>query len=130
MKRGTAWAGRVFFILPGALLAERGIRLDLCPTSNIQAGLYKDYADFPVATLFRRGVPLSISTDSPVISGLTLSEEYHRTALAGRLGPAELWDINLSSLDDIFAEDAVKQALRKEFCAWARGVSELCRSAK
>ncbi|MDR2296098.1 MAG: adenosine deaminase family protein [Clostridiales Family XIII bacterium] len=108
-----------------ALLAERGIRLDLCPTSNIQAGLYKDYADFPIATLFRRGVPLSISTDSPVISGLTLSEEYHGTALAGRLGPAELWAINLSSLDDIFAEDAVKRALKDEFRAWARGVPEL-----
>jgi adenosine deaminase len=112
-----------------ALLAERGIRLDLCPASNIQAGLYRDYADFPIATLFDRGVPLSISTDSPVISGLTLSEEYHRMALAGRLGPAELWEINLSSLDDIFAEDAVKHALRKEFRRWARGVSELCRVA-
>jgi adenosine deaminase len=60
------------------------------------------------------------------ISGLTLSEEYHRTALAGRLGPAELWEINLSSLDGIFAEDAVKRALKEEFRAWARGVSELC----
>ncbi|MDR2771269.1 MAG: adenosine deaminase family protein [Clostridiales Family XIII bacterium] len=108
------------------LLAERGIRLDLCPTSNIQAGLYRDYADFPVATLFRRGVPVSISTDSPVISGLSLSEEYHRTASAGQLGLADLWAINLSSLDNIFAEDSVKCALKEEFRAWARGVSELC----
>ncbi|MDR2355517.1 MAG: adenosine deaminase family protein [Clostridiales Family XIII bacterium] len=112
-----------------ALLAERGIRLDLCPTSNIQAGLYADYADFPVATLFRRGVPVSISTDSPVISGLTLSEEYYRTAAGGRLGPAELWAINLASLDSIFAEDAVKRALKAEFRAWAHGVSELCPDA-
>jgi adenosine deaminase len=111
------------------LLADRSIRLDLCPTSNIQAGLYKDYADFPVATLFRRGVSVSISTDSPVISGLSLSEEYCRTASAGRLGPAELWAINLSSLDSIFAEEVVKRALKEEFRAWARGVSEFGCSA-
>jgi adenosine deaminase len=106
------------------LLRERDIQLDLCPTSNIQAGLYADYADFPIATLHSRGVPLSISTDSPVISGLSLSEEYHRTALAGRLDPARLWAINLASLDRIFAEDAVKRALKDEFRAWARGVFE------
>jgi adenosine deaminase len=111
------------------LLRERNIRLDLCPASNIQAGLYKDYADFPVAALCRRGVPVSISTDSPVISGLSLSEEYHRTS-AGGLGPAELWAINLASLDSIFAEDAVKRALKKEFCAWARGISELSQATE
>jgi adenosine deaminase len=109
------------------LLAERNIGLDLCPTSNIQAGLYADHADFPVAMLHERGVPVSISTDSPVISGRTLSEEYRLTALAGRLSPAELWQINLSSVDRIFADESVKRALREEFRAWARGVAELGR---
>jgi adenosine deaminase len=107
------------------LLAERGVQLDLCPTSNIQAGLYKDYAEFPAATLRRRGVPISISTDSPVVSGLSLSEEYHRMARAGRLSAAELWKINLDSLDHIFAEQSVKSALKAEFRAWAAGIAEL-----
>jgi adenosine deaminase len=110
------------------LLREQNIGLDLCPTSNIQAGLYADYADFPVATLYERGVPVSVSTDSPVVSGLSLSEEYHRVALAGRLTPAELWRINLASVDRIFAEETVKRSLREEFRAWARGVVELCDS--
>jgi adenosine deaminase len=107
------------------LLKERDICLDLCPTSNIQAGLYADHADFPIATLHGRGVPVSVSTDSPVISGLTLSEEYRRVALAGRLSPAELWRINLASADRIFAEESVKRSLREEFRAWACGIAEL-----
>jgi adenosine deaminase len=107
------------------LLAERGVRLDLCPTSNIQAGLYKDYTDFPAAALHARGVPISISTDSPIVSGLSLSEEYHRMARAGRFSAAELWKINLTSLDHIFADDSVKNALREEFRAWAEDVAEL-----
>jgi adenosine deaminase len=107
------------------LLSERDIQLDLCPTSNIQAGLYRDYADFPLAALFERGVPVSVSTDSPVISGRTLSEEYFQIALAGRLSPADLWRINLRSLEHIFAPEPVKRKLRAEFAAWARAVPEL-----
>jgi adenosine deaminase len=107
------------------LLAERGVRLDLCPTSNIQAGLYRDYAEFPAAILHARGVPISISTDSPVVSGLSLSEEYHRMARAGRLSATELWKINLASLDHIFADESVKSALKEEFRAWARDIAEL-----
>jgi adenosine deaminase len=108
------------------LLAERGIQLDLCPTSNIQAGLYKDYAEFPAAILHKRGVPISISTDSPVVSGLTLSEEYHRAATQGRLSAADLWKINLNSIDRVFADDSVKNALKEEFLSWAKDISELC----
>jgi adenosine deaminase len=108
------------------LLTERGIQLDLCPTSNIQAGIYRDYAEFPAAALYERGVPISISTDSPVVSGLTLSEEYHRMALYGGLSPADIWRINLSSADRVFADDSAKTALREELLSWAEGVPELC----
>lgn len=107
------------------LLSERGIQLDLCPTSNIQAGLYKDYTEFPAAALHKRGVPISISTDSPVISGLSLSEEYHRMAIQGRLSAADIWKINLNSSDRAFADDSVKTALKEEFLSWAKDVSEL-----
>ncbi|MDR3294651.1 MAG: adenosine deaminase [Clostridiales Family XIII bacterium] len=107
------------------LLRERGIQLDLCPNSNIQAGLYRDFSDFPLAELYHRGVPVSISTDSPVISGLSLSEEYYRLALAGGLTPAELWQVNLRAVARIFAPEAVKRELTESFLAWARGISEL-----
>jgi adenosine deaminase len=108
------------------LLAERDVQLDLCPTSNIQAGLYANYAEFPAAALYARGVPIGISTDSPVVSGLTLSEEYYGLARAGRLSPADLWKINLASIEHIFADARVKAELREEFLSWSNGVSELC----
>jgi adenosine deaminase len=60
-----------------------------------------------------------------VVSGISLSEEYHRLALAGRLSAAELWEINLASLDHIFADDSVKRKLREEFEAWVRDIAEL-----
>jgi hypothetical protein len=47
-------------------------------------------------------------------------------ARAGRLSPADLWKINLVSLDRIFADESVKSELREEFLSWAKGVPELC----
>ncbi|MDR1571425.1 MAG: hypothetical protein LBS32_02760 [Clostridiales Family XIII bacterium] len=107
------------------LLRDSGIQLDLCPTSNIQAGLYSGYRAFPLMALRGMGVPVSISTDSPVISGLSLSEEYFMMSSLGGVAPAELWAINLASLEHIFAPESVKAGLRAEFAEWARGVGEL-----
>jgi adenosine deaminase len=101
------------------MLAERGVQLDLCPTSNIQAGLYSEYKDFPLKILWDRGVPVSVSTDSPVISGKTLSEEYFELAASGQVTPYELWRINLNAIEHIFAPESIKQKLRDEFTAWA-----------
>src|SRR6185312_9076810 len=41
-----------------AELADRGITLDLCPTSNWQAGTHPALADHPIARLARGGVPV------------------------------------------------------------------------
>jgi len=69
-----------------AELAERGIVLDVCPTSNIRLG-YATAADHPLSRLAAAGVACSISTDDPAMFDTDLSREY---ALAARLGvPAE-----------------------------------------
>ena len=57
-------------------LIARGVTLDLCPTSNVQASIYPSLADFPLARLLRAGVPVTLSTDDRTVSGLTLVEEY------------------------------------------------------
>jgi adenosine deaminase len=106
-------------------LAGKGIQLDLCPTSNIQAGLYRSYMEFPLKALHERGVPLSISTDSPVISGRTLSEEYCAIAENCQMPFRALWQINLASIERIFAPEEVKRRLRDEFRQWAASRPEL-----
>ena len=108
-----------------ALLRERDIMLDLCPTSNIQAGLYPDHARYPLATLLRRGVLVSISTDSPCLSGVALSGEYARTARGCGLTAAQLWRVNRMALCHSFAPAALRERLLAEFDGWARPMTEL-----
>jgi adenosine deaminase len=65
-------------------LAELGIPLEVCPTSNLRTGIYNSYHEHPVAALFDAGVPITINTDDPTFFQTTLVDEYlhvHSTGL-------------------------------------------------
>jgi adenosine deaminase len=106
-------------------LARRRIALDLCPTSNVQAGIVASRAAHPLAVLHRRGVPVTLSTDDLTVSDVTLSEEYEAAVSEIGLGVEELWAINRASLGFAFADDLTIARLGAEFDAWAAGVPEV-----
>ncbi len=56
-------------------LAELGVPLEVCPTSNVRTGVYSALRDHPVRALYEAGVPLTISTDDPTFFGVTLDDE-------------------------------------------------------
>ena len=66
------------------LLRARDVTLDLCPTSNVQAGIVPDLASHPIAALHRAGVSVTLSTDDRTVTGTSLTEEMARTAEGGR----------------------------------------------
>jgi adenosine deaminase len=106
-------------------LRARGICLDLCPTSNVQAGIVPSLADHPLARLHRAGVPVTLSTDDTTVSDLSLSDEYARALTQVGLTLPELWSIDRRALDVAFADQATLGPLRGSFDAWAAGVPEL-----
>ena len=58
------------------LLAERGIPLEVCPTSNVQTSTVPDYRSHPLPALLARGLAVTLNTDDPSISGIDLAHEY------------------------------------------------------
>src|SRR5204863_9587205 len=64
-------------------LAERGIVLDVCPTSNLRTGVVPDLAAHPLPELRAAGVRCSISTDDPAMFGTDLGREYEAAASLG-----------------------------------------------
>ena len=111
-----------------ALMAEliaRGVTLDLCPTSNVQAGTVASFADHPLAALLRRGVPVTINTDDTTISDVTLSEEWLSCISELGLTLPELWACNLHALEVAFVDQPTRSSLRGQFEAWARRIPEL-----
>lgn len=74
-------------------LAERGVALDLCPTSNVCLGVVPDLASHPLPRLLRAGVAVTVNSDDPTLFGPSLSEEIE--LLEGPLGlrPEEVREV-------------------------------------
>ncbi|GIO11916.1 adenosine deaminase [Cohnella xylanilytica] len=66
------------------LVRERGIPLELCPTSNIQTKAVSGWDDYPIRDYFDRGIRVTIHTDNPTVSGTSMTRECR--ALAERFG--------------------------------------------
>jgi adenosine deaminase len=108
-------------------LRARAVTLDLCPTSNWQAGTVASLAAHPLARLHRAGVPVTLSTDDTTVSDLSLSDEYERAVTEIGLTLPELWAIDRHALDAAFAEPDAIRPIASEFDVWAEGRSELAR---
>lgn len=110
------------------LLRARGVTLDLCPTSNVQAGIVASLADHPLAALHRAGVSVTISTDDRTVTGVTLSEEMARTAAAQELTSHELAEIAMNAYARAFAAPAalapIRAAAARAWDAW-RGATDI-----
>ena len=79
-------------------LANAGVRLNMCPTSNLKLGRVERLAAHPIRTLRDAGVRVTINTDDPLIFGCTLSGEFLALHEAGVLTAAELDAIRLEAL--------------------------------
>jgi len=106
-----------------ATLRDRDVTLDLCPTSNVQAGLVPDLSSHPLARLHRAGVSVTCSTDDPVVSNTTLSEELARTAVALGLSRVELATVATNAFRRGFVADDERAGrlaeAQRDWAAWA-----------
>ena len=103
----------------------RGVTLDLCPTSNWQAGIVPSVAEHPLARLHRVGVPVTLNTDDTTVSDITLSEEYVNAVETIGLTLPELWAIDRHALDVAFADEATLTPIRGAFAAWGAAIPDL-----
>jgi adenosine deaminase len=56
---------------------ERGTAFEVCVTSNYQSGVVRSLETHPLMTMLEGGANVTINTDDPSISRITLSHEYH-----------------------------------------------------
>jgi adenosine deaminase len=55
---------------------ERGITFEVCITSNYQSGVVADLHEHPLNNMIAAGLNVTINTDDPSISQISLSDEY------------------------------------------------------
>jgi adenosine deaminase len=57
-------------------IRERGIGIESCPTSNVQTSVVPGYAQHPLKTFVDQGLLVTLNTDDPGISDITLQHEF------------------------------------------------------
>lgn len=93
-------------------LATRGITLDVALTSNTQTGAAPSLRGHQIHALLAAGVPVTINTDDPRVSDVTLSQE-HRTAVTDvGLTPDQLRTVAEQSLRAAFTDLGTVEAWR------------------
>ncbi len=99
-------------------LIDRGIVLEICPTSNVQSGVVEDWPLHPLSRLFRQGVMTTINTDDPVVSGITLTNEMSRAVEHMAFSMSDVRQNILNAARSAFLPDAERQRLVRRFESW------------
>lgn len=93
------------------LIAERGIALEVCPTSNVQTQTVSGYENHPLPQLLRRGLLVTLNTDDPGISAIDLPHEYRIAHDRLGLTTEELRTLQAHALSAAFIDEATRAAL-------------------
>ncbi len=100
-------------------VAELGIPLEMCPTSNLQiSGFMTSYADSPLARYIDLGIPVTISTDNRLMSQVDLSHEFTAIAKAFKFGRESIQSLVTNSVQAAFLPDDRKERLQQRVDAF------------
>lgn len=94
-----------------AELAERGIVLECCPTSNVVLGVFPAYEQHPLPRLVEAGVRVTLGSDDPPYFGASVGGEYEICRERFGFDDAALRDITRTAIGAAFCEEGLKQRL-------------------
>jgi adenosine deaminase len=97
-----------------ALARERGIPFEVCVTSNYQTGVAPSLHNHPLMKMLRDGLCVTIGTDDPSISQITLTDEYQRACEELEMPQQMLKERILVAAQAGFLPDAEREKLVNE----------------
>ncbi|MCM2344725.1 MAG: adenosine deaminase [Alphaproteobacteria bacterium] len=92
-------------------LVARKVVLEICPTSNVLAGIYNSYANHPLRRLQDAGVRICLNADDPGLFGCSLAGEYQVARDHFGFSDHELMQSTRTALAAAFCDDLTRQTL-------------------
>jgi adenosine deaminase len=92
-------------------LADRGIVLECCPTSNVVLGVFPSYEDHPLPALRSAGVRVTLGSDDPPYFGASIEGEYDVCEALMGFSDDDLREITRTAIDAAFCDDDLRAAL-------------------
>ena len=98
-------------------LAQDGITLELCPTSNLNTNIFNSIEEYPLLSLMEAGVRVTINTDNIMVSGVSLQSEWEKVVNAFHLTREQIKQLQKNSAEAVFADDSVKNWLLEQIAS-------------
>ena len=105
-----------------AHLAETGIPLEVCPTSNIATRAVATLEEHPIRAMRDAGVTITIGSDDPPMFGTWLNKEYEIAAELLDLDEAGVAELARAGVRSSFADESTQARLLGEIDAYASSV--------
>lgn len=100
-------------------LAQHGIALEVCPTSNVCTGAVPSLAEHPLPAFLAAGAPVTLATDDPGMFHTDLNREYLLCHSQFGLDAADLAELARAGVRAAFCPPEVRAALLAEIDAVA-----------
>ncbi|MBW3112462.1 adenosine deaminase [Bacillus sp. MCCB 382] len=94
------------------VVKDKGIVLEICPTSNVQTKAVREFRDHPLYEFHRDGIKITINTDNRTVSDTTMTKECELVWGEFAMSEEDYREIYLNSVDAAFASDEVKEGLK------------------
>ncbi|MCW2789153.1 MAG: adenosine deaminase [Aeromicrobium sp.] len=99
-------------------LAEQGVALEVCPTSNVSLGVYATLEEVPIRTLTGAGVDVALGADDPLLFGSRLAGQYAVLRAAQDFTDAELAELARMSVRRSYAPTDIVEAAMTCIDGW------------
>ena len=101
-----------------ALLVERQLPLEVCPTSNLRTGVVAGWDDHPVRRLVTAGALVTLNSDDPAMFDCTLAGEYRQLVIHCGFDVGVMRRLSLNAVDASWAAPSAKKRLRTLVRDW------------
>lgn len=96
------------------MLCERGLTLEVCPTSNLHTGVVSSLAEHPLMELLDLGVRATLNTDDPSVSATNLTAECVLAVREMGLTATRVHAMLRQSVEAAFVPPEEKPRLRRQ----------------
>jgi adenosine deaminase len=97
-RDGVATLGRL-----ASYIRDCRIPLEMCPTSNVQTGAAPSIKEHPIGLLRDLAFRVTVNTDNRLMSGVSLSSEFHALAEAFGYGWSDIEWLTTNAMKSAFA---------------------------
>ena len=96
-------------------LVEKGICLEVCPTSNICLNVYDSMENHVLPRLVEAGVKVTVNSDDPPMFNTSLTGEYMTIAEKFGFDRDDFFRFNMNGVESCFLEPEEKESLKQRF---------------